>query len=54
MAQSQLTSRSARVQRLPQPVEFAKYRALDLDPGVFNRVMGTTAVEVFNLRWSSE
>jgi predicted TIM-barrel fold metal-dependent hydrolase len=33
------------------PVEFAKYRALDLAPDVFDKVMGETAVEVFNLRW---
>lgn len=33
------------------PVEFAKYRALDLQPEVYNKVMGETAIEVFNLRW---
>ena len=33
------------------PVEFAKYRALDLAPDVFDKVMGKTAIEVFNLRW---
>jgi predicted TIM-barrel fold metal-dependent hydrolase len=33
------------------PVEFAKYRSLDLAPDVFNKVMGETAVEVFNLKW---
>jgi hypothetical protein len=33
------------------PVEFAKYRALDLAPEVFDKVMGGTAVEVFNLSW---
>jgi predicted TIM-barrel fold metal-dependent hydrolase len=33
------------------PVEFAKYRALDLEPAVYDKVMGTTAVEVFNLQW---
>jgi predicted TIM-barrel fold metal-dependent hydrolase len=33
------------------PVEFAKYRALDLEPAVYNKVMGETAVEVFNLKW---
>ena len=33
------------------PVEFAKYRALDLAPAVFDKVMGETAIEVFNLRW---
>lgn len=31
------------------PVEFAKYRALDLDESVYDRVIGTTAVEVFGL-----
>ncbi len=33
------------------PVEFAKYRALDLAPEVYDRVMGGTAVEVFHLTW---
>ena len=33
------------------PVEFAKYRALDLEPAVYNKVMGETAVDVFNLKW---
>jgi predicted TIM-barrel fold metal-dependent hydrolase len=33
------------------PVEFAKYRALDLEPDVYDKVMGQTAVEVFNLKW---
>ena len=33
------------------PVESAKYRALDLEPDVYNKVMGTTAVDVFNLKW---
>jgi len=33
------------------PVEFAKYRALDLEPAVYDKVMGTTAIEVFNLQW---
>ena len=33
------------------PVEFAKYRALDLEPEVYNKVMGETAVDVFNLKW---
>jgi predicted TIM-barrel fold metal-dependent hydrolase len=33
------------------PVEFAKYRALDLAPDVYDKVMGETAVEVFNLKW---
>jgi uncharacterized protein len=31
------------------PVEFAKYRALDLEPEVFDKVMGATAVDVFKL-----
>lgn len=35
-------------------VEFAKYRALDLEPEVFDKVMGKTAIEVFNLRWAGE
>ncbi|QHS53113.1 amidohydrolase family protein [Edaphobacter sp. 12200R-103] len=33
------------------PVEFAKYRALDLQPEVYSKVMGETAIEVFNLQW---
>ena len=33
------------------PVEFAKYRALDLEPEVYDKVMGATAVSVFNLSW---
>lgn len=33
------------------PVEFAKYRALDLDPESYAQVMGGTAIEVFNLKW---
>lgn len=33
------------------PVEIAKYRALDLEPLVYERVMGETAVKVFNLTW---
>jgi predicted TIM-barrel fold metal-dependent hydrolase len=33
------------------PVEFAKYRALDLEHEVYNKVMGETAVEVFKLKW---
>ncbi len=33
------------------PVEFAKYRALDLASEVYDRVMGGTAVEVFHLKW---
>jgi uncharacterized protein len=31
------------------PVEIAKYRALDLEPAVYDKVMGGTAVEVFKL-----
>jgi hypothetical protein len=31
------------------PVEIAKYRALDLEPAVYDQVMGGTATEVFNL-----
>lgn len=33
------------------PVEFAKYRALELTPEAYDQVMGGTAVEVFNLTW---
>jgi uncharacterized protein len=33
------------------PVEIAKYRALDLAPEVYDRVMGGTAVDVFQLKW---
>ena len=33
------------------PVEVAKYRALDLAPEVYDRVMGETAIEVFGLKW---
>ncbi|MBS1822662.1 MAG: amidohydrolase family protein [Acidobacteria bacterium] len=33
------------------PVEVAKYKALDLEPEVYDRVMGQTAIDVFNLRW---
>lgn len=33
------------------PVEFAKYRALDLDSVTYDKVMGKTAVDVFNLTW---
>jgi predicted TIM-barrel fold metal-dependent hydrolase len=33
------------------PVEFAKYRALDLVPDVYNKVMGGTAVDLFKLSW---
>jgi predicted TIM-barrel fold metal-dependent hydrolase len=31
------------------PVEVVKYRALDLEPAVYDKVMGGTAIEVFNL-----
>ena len=31
------------------PVEIAKYKALDLEPDVYDQVMGGTAMEVFNL-----
>jgi hypothetical protein len=33
------------------PVEFAKYGALDLDADTYAKVMGRTAIEVFNLKW---
>ncbi len=33
------------------PVEFAKYRALDLSSEDYDKVMGGTAVEIFNLKW---
>ena len=33
------------------PVEIAKYRALDLTPEVYDKVLGGTAVDVFHLRW---
>jgi predicted TIM-barrel fold metal-dependent hydrolase len=33
------------------PVEFAKYRALDLDSDMYDNAMGGTAVEIFNLQW---
>jgi len=36
------------------PVELAKYRALELEPGVYDQVMGKTAIEVFNLRWPGD
>lgn len=36
------------------PVEIAKYRALDLEPKVYEKVMGQTAIEVFHLRWPGE
>ena len=34
------------------PVEVAKYRALDLEPKVYNQVMGATAIDVFKLAWA--
>lgn len=36
------------------PVEIAKYRALDLEPAVYDQVMGRTAIEVFGLRWKND
>jgi len=33
------------------PVEVAKYNALDLEPEIYDKVMGTTAIDVFNLKW---
>ncbi|HUA86137.1 MAG TPA: amidohydrolase family protein [Bryobacteraceae bacterium] len=36
------------------PVEIAKYRALDLEPAVYDRVMGGTAIEVFKLQSRGE
>ena len=33
------------------PVEVAKYKALDLSPEVFDQVMGTTAIDVFQMKW---
>ena len=33
------------------PTEFAKYNALDLAPEVYDKVMGGTAIDVFNLTW---
>jgi hypothetical protein len=33
------------------PTEFAKYKALDLAPDVYDKVMGGTAIDVFNLTW---
>lgn len=33
------------------PVEIAKYRALDLTPEVYDKVLGGTAVDVFKLSW---
>ena len=33
------------------PVEVAKYQALDLEPQVYDKVMGLTAIDVFKLKW---
>jgi hypothetical protein len=33
------------------PVEVAKYRALDLEPQIYDKVMGSTAIDVFKLAW---
>src|SRR5580693_1952393 len=33
------------------PVEFAKYKALDLAPDVYEKVLGGTAIDVFKLKW---
>jgi predicted TIM-barrel fold metal-dependent hydrolase len=33
------------------PVEVAKYKALDLEPEVYDKVMGSTAIDVFKLKW---
>ena len=33
------------------PVEFAKYRALEMDEPVYEKVFGQTAIDVFNLTW---
>lgn len=33
------------------PVEFAKYKALELEPAAYDKVMGETAIDVFNLKW---
>jgi len=33
------------------PVEFAKYKAMELAPDVYDKVMGGTAIDVFNLKW---
>ena len=34
------------------PVEVAKYRALDLEPQIYDKVMGSTAIDVFKLAWA--
>ena len=33
------------------PVEFAKYRALNFEPSVYDKVMGESAIKLFNLTW---
>src|SRR5258707_1179874 len=33
------------------PVEYAKYKALELAPEVYERVLGGTAIDVFMLKW---
>jgi hypothetical protein len=33
------------------PVEYAKYKALDLKPEVYDKVLGGTAIDVFKLSW---
>ena len=33
------------------PVEYAKYKALDLAPEVYEKVLGGTAIDVFKLKW---
>ena len=33
------------------PVEYAKYKALELKPEVYEKVLGGTAIDVFKLKW---
>src|ERR1700753_4141119 len=33
------------------PVEYAKYKALELAPDVYEKVLGGTAIDVFKLKW---
>jgi predicted TIM-barrel fold metal-dependent hydrolase len=33
------------------PVEYAKYKALELAPEVYEKVLGGTAIDVFKLKW---
>ena len=33
------------------PVEYAKYKALELTPEVYEKVLGGTAIDVFKLKW---